>query len=201
MIGPSGLNTSFLSPEELEQYGVKDAAQRRILVHRTCVILDFSSIFFGTNVRIDPYCVITCKSLKLGDYVHVSSACAFSGGANITVGDFSAISHQSLIFTSSDDYSGRALSNPMVPNEYSNVHTADVSISRHVILGARTTVLPGLSIGEGAATGAGTLVRRNLDPWMIYVGAPASPMKEREKDCLMLEKELRTAQSREARTK
>lgn len=189
-----GMNTDFLTPEELEQYGVQDAARRNILVHKTCVILDFAHIEFGSNVRIDPYCVITCKQLKLGDYIHIGSGCTLSGDARIRIGDFGGISNHSLIFTSSDDYSGRSLTNPTVPVKFTNVHTDEVSVGRHAILGARTIVLPGSNIPEGASTGAGTLVKGSLDPWMIYAGSPAVAIKPRVKDCLSLEAELRASQ-------
>ena len=54
---------------------------RNILVHRTCVILDFARIRFGRNIRIDPFCIITCAELHLGDYIHIGADGTFGGTA------------------------------------------------------------------------------------------------------------------------
>ena len=184
-------NAEFLSPEELDAKGVADAGSRNILIHRTCVVLDFARICFGRNIRIDPFCIITCAELVLGDHIHISAGASFSGGGAIRMGDFSTISNQCLIFTSNDDYSGRALSNPTVPARFTNVTTADVSFGRHALLGARCTVLPGAVIEDGVSVGVGSLIKGRLEAWTIYVGVPARPLRPRSRDCLVLEAELR----------
>ena len=53
-------------------------------------------------------------------------------------------------------------------------------------------VLPGVTVGEGATVGALSLVNRDCEPWTIYGGVPARPLKARRKDrVLELEAELR----------
>jgi dTDP-4-amino-4,6-dideoxy-D-glucose acyltransferase len=185
------LNADFLSPDELAQKGVADAADRNILIHRTCVILDFARIRFGRNIRIDPFCIITCAELHLGDYIHIGAGSALSGRCRIVLADYSTLSHQCLIFTSSDDYSGVAMANPTVPARYTNVTSADVNVGRHALLGARCTVLPGAEISEGVSVGVGSLIKGRLDPWTIYAGVPAKPLRERSRACLALEEQLR----------
>jgi galactoside O-acetyltransferase len=185
------LNADFLSPQELEQKGVSDAASRNILIHRTCVVLDFARIRFGRNIRIDPFCIITCAELHLGDYIHIAAGVTFTGRGAIRMGDFSAISNQSLIYSSNDDYSGEHLTNPTVPARYTNVTSADVAFGPHALLGARCTVLPGAEIAEGVSVGVGSLIKGRLDPWTIYAGVPARPLRERSRACLALEAKLR----------
>ncbi|MCR5303076.1 MAG: acyltransferase, partial [Lachnospiraceae bacterium] len=48
-------------------------------------------------------------------------------------------------------------------------------------IGANCTLLPGVTIGEGAVVGANALVTKDLEPWGIYVGSPAKKIGEREK--------------------
>ena len=184
------LNAEFLSADELERLGVVNAAARNILIHRTCVILDFESISFGKNIRIDPHCVITCKNLCLGDYIHIAGGCTLSGGARISMENFSGLSNHCLVYSASDDYSGHNLTNPMVPLRFTKTNVADVHIGQHAILGARTTVLPWARIGEGASTGIGTLVKHDLAEWTIYAGVPAAPLKARARGCLKQEAAL-----------
>ena len=62
-----------------------------------------------------------------------------------------------------------------------------VSIGRHVILGTQSVVFPGVSVAEGCATGAHTVINHSTEPWGIYVGSPARRIKSREKGLLALE--------------
>lgn len=50
---------------------------------------------------------------------------------------------------------------------------ADSWIAAHAIVG------PGVTVGEGAVLGAGAVAFRDLDPWTVYVGNPARPVKKR----------------------
>lgn len=190
------LNAEFLGPDELADKGVPDAAARNILIHRTCVILDFARIKFGRNVRIDPYCVISCAELLLGDYIHVSAGVSLSGAGRVSLGDFCTISHQCLIFTSNDDYSGEFMTNPTVAKKFTNVETQDIVFGCHTILGARCTVLPGAEFGEGASVGAGSLVKHRLEGWTLHVGVPARPLRPRSRACLALGDQLRAEEAR-----
>jgi galactoside O-acetyltransferase len=188
------LNAEFLSASELEAKGVPDAASSNLLIHRTCVIVDFSRIRFGRNIRIDPYCIITCAELHLGDHIHISAGTAFTGGGVVSMEDFSTVSNQGLIYTSNDDYSGEYLANPTVPGTYTNVVTQNVSFGRHALLGARCTVLPGAEIEDGVSVGVGSLIKGRLEAWTVYVGIPARPLRERSRRCLDLEARLRAAE-------
>jgi dTDP-4-amino-4,6-dideoxy-D-glucose acyltransferase len=189
------LNAGFLSPEDLAAKGIPDAAERNILIHSTCVILDFARLRLGRNIRIDPYCVITCARLDMGDHIHISSGVSFSGGGVVTVADFATISNQCLIFTSSDDYSGAFMANPMVPSRFTNVDTQDVTFGRHSLLGARCTVLPGAILEEGVSVGVGALIKGRLPAWTLYVGVPAKPLRPRSRDLLALETTLLAEQA------
>jgi galactoside O-acetyltransferase len=185
------LNADFLTAEELDAFGVADADARNIRVHSTAVIVNFDGIRFGKNIRIDPYVVISCRELILGDYIHIATGCAFFGKAPITVGDFSGFSAHNLIYSSSDDYSGQFLTNPTVPSEFTNTISSEVVIDRHCLIGAHSTLLPGSELGEGAAVGSAALVTGALPAWTVSVGTPAKPIKPRLRDCLDLEAKLK----------
>jgi putative colanic acid biosynthesis acetyltransferase WcaF len=44
---------------------------------------------------------------------------------------------------------------------------------------ARASVCPGVNLGEGAVLGLGSVATRDLEPWMVYAGVPAQPVKQR----------------------
>jgi putative colanic acid biosynthesis acetyltransferase WcaF len=57
--------------------------------------------------------------------------------------------------------------------------TAPIAIGRHAWIGARANVLMGVSVGNGAVLGLGAVATRDLEPWVVYAGAPARPIRPR----------------------
>lgn len=53
------------------------------------------------------------------------------------------------------------------------MHPARVVLGRNVWLGANVTVLPGVTIGDDAVVGAGSVVTRDVPPRTVVVGSPA----------------------------
>jgi putative colanic acid biosynthesis acetyltransferase WcaF len=45
---------------------------------------------------------------------------------------------------------------------------------------ARASVAPGVSMGEGAVLGLGSVATQKMEPWTIYAGAPAVKIKPRK---------------------
>lgn len=112
------------------------------------------------------------------------------GKAKIVLSDFSAISGRVIVYSSSDDYSGNALVNPTIDSKFLNVDSRDVFIAKHVVVGAGSIILPGVTVGEGVAIGAQSLVNKSCDAFGIYAGVPIRRIKERSKKLLDLEKEF-----------
>jgi acetyltransferase-like isoleucine patch superfamily enzyme len=54
-----------------------------------------------------------------------------------------------------------------------------VTIGDNVWMGARVTVLPGVTIGENAVIGAGSVVTKDIPPNAIAVGNPAQVLRLR----------------------
>lgn len=105
--------------------------------------------------------------------------------------DFSGLSSRVAVYSSSDDYSGRFMTNPTVPAEFTNVEHKPVKIGRHCIVGAGAVILPGVTLGEGCAIAALALVAKDCASFGIYSGVPARLAKARERGLLELESRLR----------
>jgi len=75
-----------------------------------------------------------------------------------------------------------------IPDDYKNVTLGNIILEKYVQLGANTIVLPNVIIKEGAATGAMTLVNKDLEGWNLYVGAPSQKLKERSQNLIELVK-------------
>lgn len=161
-------------------------------IYDTAKIINPDNLSVGEYSQIDDFVFLNAGSgTVLGSFVHISSFCSVIGGGELYMDHFSGLSAGCRIITGSDDFNGEGLTNPTVPSKYTKVIKSRVTIGRHAILGTNVTVLPGVTIGEGVAVGAGAVVRKNLEPWTIYVGQECTRLKKRSSDkIMMLEVEL-----------
>jgi acetyltransferase-like isoleucine patch superfamily enzyme len=143
----------------------------------------------GDHTRIDDFCVISGK-VTLGRNVHIAIFCNIGGGEiGVTLEDFSGLAYGCHVFTQSDDYSGRTLTNPTVPDNYKNETKLPVLIKRHAIVGTCSVILPGVTLEEGTSIGAMSLVTKSTEPWMFYFGIPAKRLNTRRRELLQLEQD------------
>ena len=179
---------AYYNLEQLKEMGFKHVG-KNVKISDKASVYDCEKIEIGDHSRIDDFCVVSGK-LKIGRNVHITPQCLVAGGEKgIIFEDFSTIAYQVKVFTQSDDYSGLTMANSTVPKEYKNEHKDAVVIGRYSIVGAGSTIMPGVVLGEGTSIGAMSLVLNSTDPWGIYVGSPAKKLKDREKGLLSLEKE------------
>lgn len=182
---------TFYSGEELKKLGIKKYGSN-VLISRNAVLYNPELLEIGDNVRIDDFTTISGK-VVLGDYIHIAQFCGLYGGTEgIFMDDFSGLSSRVVIYATSNDYSGESLTNPTVPAKYKKTDkNLPVHLCRHVIVGAVTVILPGVTIGEGSSVGALSLCSKSLEPWGVYAGSPAKKIRERSTKLLELERELR----------
>lgn len=185
-------NPGYWTEGELMTFGFCKVGTN-VRVAKNCTIIGMPNISFGDNVRIDGPTVMSASNgyIKIGSHVHIGGMAFLAGGGGIELEDFSGLSQGVRIYSTSDDYSGSALTNPTVPKEYLNVKIAPVHLGRHVIVGSGTVVLPGCTIGEGTSVGAMSLVTKSLEPWGVYFGTPAQRLRARSKRLLKLEEEFK----------
>ena len=62
--------------------------------------------------------------------------------------------------------------------DWQHVPMAPVQIGDKAWVGFGCIVLPGVTIGEGAVVGAGSVVTRDVAPWTVVAGNPARPIRE-----------------------
>ena len=59
-----------------------------------------------------------------------------------------------------------------------NLSESPIVISDDVWIGCLSIVLPGITIGEGAIIGAGSVVTKDVPSWTIVAGNPAKVIRE-----------------------
>ena len=182
----------YYSETELTGFGFKQVGTN-VRIAKNCTIIGLSNISLGSNVRIDGYCTIVAdgsSQLSIGSFIHIGAGCYLSAGDGIVMEDFCGLSQGVRIYSRSDDYTGRYLTNPTVPEKYTGVTRGLVTLKRHVIIGSGTVILPRVTIGEGASVGALSLVTRDLEAWGVFTGSPARKLKDRSRHLLELESDF-----------
>ncbi|MDE6340362.1 MAG: acyltransferase [Muribaculaceae bacterium] len=174
------MTTSFYSPDELASLGFKSVGCG-VLLSRKASVYGASEIEIGNNVRIDDFCILSGK-IKLGNNIHISAFVALYGSHGIELEDYTGISPRSTIFSAMDDFSGDYLIGPVHPENLTNIMGGKVILRSFSQIGASCVVFPGVEIGEGAVTGAMTLVNKSLQPWTINAGIPAKLIKSRNRN-------------------
>lgn len=182
------LAVALLSNEAIESMGFA-AVGKNVMISDRASFYNCAGISISSNVRIDDFCVLSAGvgGIYIGDHVHVAVYSSLIGAGRITLSNFCNISSRVAIYSSSDDYSGATMTNPTVPREYTGALHADVLLGKHVIVGSGSVILPGLTLEEGVAIGALSLVNRDCKAFGIYVGNPVRRVKERKRDLLELE--------------
>lgn len=182
---------AFLSRLQLKQIGFAEVGED-VLVSDKASFYNPARISIGNHVRIDDFCVLSAGigGVRIGSYVHIAVYTSLIGAGQITLSDFSNLSSRVSIYSSNDDYSGKSLTNPTVPDEYKLVSHKPVFLGRHVIVGSGSVILPGATLEEGVAIGALSLVNKNCAAFGIYSGNPARRLKERQRGLLELESKL-----------
>ena len=141
----------------------------------------------GNHVAIDSgfYCTV---GLELGDYIHIGAYAIFTGGEKglLKMDHFCGMAAGCRIACASEEYLGEGFIGPTIPPRYRDkVITAPVTFEKFVTLGTGVVVLPGVTLGEGSVVGACSLVNKSTEPWTIYAGIPAKPIKVRRRDKML----------------
>ena len=119
--------------------------------------------------------------IYVGDYCFINAGCYLSG--NIRMGNFVMLASQVAIV--GGDHNTNI---PGVPMRFSGRDRArQVRIADDVWIGHGAIILCGVSIGEGAVIGAGSVVTSSVDEYAIVAGVPAEFVRRRFADEQILE--------------
>lgn len=172
---------AYLTRAALENMGFRRLG-RDVRVSDRAAIYEPDQIEIGDFSRIDDFCVVNGK-VSIGRNVHITVFCNIAGGrGGVTLSDFSTLAYGCCLFSTTDDYSGRTMTNSTVHASFKDVQSAPILIGEHTILGASTIVFPGVTVPIGCAAGAQTVFRKSVEPWGVYVGNPARRIKDRSRN-------------------
>lgn len=114
-----------------------------------------SAIRIGNNCGLSGTVICAAQRVEIGNNALI--------GANVTIADtdFHPL-----------DPEGRRFS-----NDQSKIACAPVRLEDNVFVGAGSTILKGVTIGENSVIGAGSVVTKSIPPNVVAAGNPCRPIK------------------------
>jgi acetyltransferase-like isoleucine patch superfamily enzyme len=144
----------------------------------------------GLNVRI--YAFVNLYGCEIGDESRIGTFVEIQKGAHIgrrvkisshsfvcegvTIEDEVFIGHGVMFIN--DKYPRATTEDGSSQTEADWVCTPTI-VQRRASIGSNATILCGVTIGEGALVGAGSVVTRDVPPGATVVGNPARPIREK----------------------
>ena len=107
------------------------------------------------------------ERLTVGEYCRFNIGCDLELGANIVIGDNVSVGQQVMILTNSHEVSDGTV------RRTGTLVAEPVHIGNGAWLSTRCTILPGVTVGEGAIVAAGAVVTKAVAPHTLVGGIPA----------------------------
>lgn len=156
------------------------------------------NIFIGKNSVINQRIKMFTKTGKvfIGNNVTLNNGVIlYTKNANIYIGDNSLINHDTEIVANNRDVIIKndtliGMNVLMVTSNY-GFQERDIAvkkqeetfnpitIEKNTWIGAKSVILSGVTIGEGAIVGAGSVVTKSVEKFTVVGGAPAKKIKDR----------------------
>ncbi len=140
-------------------------------------------VSIGNHIAINSgfYCT---TNLETGDYIHIGPYVTVIGGAkaHLELKGFNTIGAGSRILCASDEFLGQGLVGMSPPEYRDKIHFSPVVFNLFSSIGTNVVVHPGVTLAEGCVVGSCSLVTKDTEPWTIYYGTPARPIKQRRRD-------------------
>lgn len=109
------------------------------------------------------------SGISIGDGSIVGLWATLDGRKGISIGRYVNISNEVAMWTLQHDYNSPTFQTVGGP----------IVIGDRAWISFRATILPGVTIGEGAVVAAGSVVTRDVPPYTVVGGIPAKPIASR----------------------
>jgi acetyltransferase-like isoleucine patch superfamily enzyme len=176
-----------------------------VLIGKGVRILYSHNLFVGKNFVVEDYCEINCLATKqiragdkvtIGKYAIIRPSNIYGGdigeglliGNNSNIGPYSyigcsgfieignnvMISPRVSIYSENHNYPMTA-----IPMKDQGVTRSFVKIEDDCWIAANSVILAGITIGRGSVVAAGSVVTKDVPPYSIVAGVPATIIKKR----------------------
>lgn len=129
----------------------------------------FGADLDSSFVVFPPFNTDCGKNIHTGRNVFINAGCKFQDQGGIHIADGVFIGHNVVIATLNHDQD---------PTRRTTLHPAQVHIGKDVWIEASATILPGVSVGNGAVVAAGAVVTSDVPSRTVVGGVPARVIKQ-----------------------
>jgi acetyltransferase-like isoleucine patch superfamily enzyme len=143
------------------------------------IIRNGSRLTLGKNSVIASDCRLFPReegydgAITIGEGTHIGDGTIIDTCADVNIGNLVAIGPNCIFYTHDHDYK-----TGLAAAWKGEVKTGNIMIGHGAWIGARVTILPGVTIGEKAVVAAGSIVTKDVLPGTIVGGIPAKPLKK-----------------------
>ena len=107
--------------------------------------------------------------LTIGDYCWIGENVWIDNLTEVVIGNNVCISQGAMLLTGNHDYSKSTF----------DLSVKSIYLDDGVWIGAHSVVCPGVTCQSHAVLAVGSVATKNLEPYTVYQGNPALPIKER----------------------
>jgi len=144
------------------------------MIHR---LADVKSKKIGSNTRIWQFCVVFAKA-KIGENCNINAQCLIEN--NVVIGDNVTIKSGVQVWdgiTIEDNVfigPNVTFTNDLKPRSKQSFTCLETLVKENASIGANSTLIGGITIGESAMIGAGSVVTKDVPNNTLWYGNPAS---------------------------
>lgn len=136
-----------------------------------CIDIE-DDVYIGHDAWLDP--ARPEGSIRIGRGSWIGPRAFLHGSAGIVIGEEVGIAPYVQILT--DEHLADDLSKPVIRT---SVWYGRVEVGWGSDVGMNSVVLPGVTIGNGVIVGSGSVVTRDLPPFVVAAGSPARVLRQR----------------------
>jgi maltose O-acetyltransferase len=116
------------------------------------------------------------KNIQIGNKSNLGFNIYVNGRGGVNIGDNVLMGHDIIIYSGTHTF--KSLD---VPIQEQDMRYEPVYIGDDVWIGARTIIMPGITIGKGCVIGANSVVVKDIEPYSVAAGSPARIIKKRRR--------------------
>lgn len=156
-------------------------ALEHVFLDESCFVARSARLFAEPHrpIRVGPRAAIAADAflhgpIELGAEVSINPFAVLDGGRKgIVIGEGTRIASHACIYAFDHGVA------PDSPVRTQPVRSLGVRVGRDVWVGAQACITDGVSIGDHAVVGAGAVVTRDVEPFLIVGGVPARAIGDR----------------------
>lgn len=156
----------FISDTVKEVYPISVSKIAVLIIKR-----HFKSFGKGSTITM-PTIIEGKKNVEIGENTAIGAFVHIWGNGGVKIGNRVLIASHTSIVTVTHDPSKH-------PIKKAEAIFQPISIEDDVWIGSHAVIMPGITIGQGAIVGAGTVVTKDVPPFSVFFGVPGKLNKYR----------------------